>query len=305
MSLLKSSDAERLDCLTRFCQYSFSCDHHRFSGFLCAIVHRIPPIHSVMLQMLVWLLVVPLVINHVSVLSLLQHQHDGLLRGLNVSHQIQKKAPVPSAQCHQNFCVAVTRDHHVRHPHQCPEVVSLTRRASSCQVPLQGRLVLCTPQSANLCDTAHPDTSYKQVFASRIPSSTKEHFSTLAGLTQGHPTDSHATHHDDAALRLDAKQSPHLNQQSNRETKLAENVVVCRHRHVDRPGYDGEVKLISEQDFQCDSRTGKFDQTIVQVNQKIIAHQMIQDPLTQYHTHNAKRGCLMENLMPNEKTASF
>ena len=80
MSLLKSSDAERLDCLTRFCQYSFSCDHHRFSGFLCAIVHRVPPIHSVMLQMLVWLLVVPLVINHVSVLSLLQHQHDGLIR---------------------------------------------------------------------------------------------------------------------------------------------------------------------------------------------------------------------------------
>ena len=63
-------------------------------------------------------------------------------------------------------------------------------------------------------------------------------FPTLAGLTQGHPTDSHATHHDDAALRLDAKQSPHLNQQSNRETKLSEIVVVCRHHRVDRPRYD-------------------------------------------------------------------
>ena len=44
--------------------------------------------------------------------------------------------------------------------------------------------------------------------ANRIPSSAQEHFSTLAGSTQDHPTDSHATHHDDAALRLDAKQSP-------------------------------------------------------------------------------------------------
>ena len=65
------------------------------------------------------------------------------------------------------------------------------------------------------------------------------------------------THHDDAALRLDAKQSPHLSQQSNRETKLFEIVVVCRHHHVDQPGYDREVKLFSEQDFQCDSRTGE------------------------------------------------
>ena len=35
-----------------------------------------------------------------------------------------------------------------------------------------------------------------------------------------------------------AKQSPHLSQQSVRETKLAEIVVVCRHRQVDRPRYD-------------------------------------------------------------------
>ena len=55
-----------------------------------------------------------------------------------------------------------------------------------------------------------------------------------SGLTQGHPTDSHATHHDDAALRLDAKQSPRLSQQSNREAKMSEIVVVCRHHHVDR-----------------------------------------------------------------------
>ena len=108
-----------------------------------------------------------------------------------------------------------------------------------------------------------------------------EHFSTLAGLTQGHPTDSHATHHDDAALRLDAKQSPYLSQQSNRETKLFEIVVVCRHHHVDQPGYDREVKLFSEQDFQCDSRTGEVLITrLSQLNHKIIAHQMIQDPLT-------------------------
>ena len=33
----------------------------------------------------------------------------------------------------------------------------------SCQVPLQGDLVLCIPQSANLCNTAHRDTSCNQV----------------------------------------------------------------------------------------------------------------------------------------------
>ena len=40
--------------------------------------------------------------------------------------------------------------------------------------------------------------------------------STLAGLTQSHPTDSHATRHDDAALRLDAKQSLQLSQQTEK-----------------------------------------------------------------------------------------
>ena len=65
-----------------------------------------------------------------------------------------------------------------------------------------------------------------------------ERKSTLAGLTQGHSTDTHAIHHDDVAHRLDAKQSLPLNQQSNRETKLSENVVVCRRQCVDRPGYN-------------------------------------------------------------------
>ena len=129
----------------------------------------------------------------------------------------------------QSFCVALTRDHHGRHPHQCPEVVSLTRRATSCLVPLEEELVLCIPQSPNLCDIECPDTSCTQVFANRLSSGALEHFPTLAGLTQGNPTDSHATHHDDAALRLDAKQSPHLSQKSNRETKLSGIVVVCRH----------------------------------------------------------------------------
>ena len=93
-------------------------------------------------------------------LSLPLRQHDGLLRGSNVSHQIQKKAPVPSAQYHQNFCVALTRGYHVRQLHQCPEIVSLSQQTTWCQVPLQEELV-----SANLCDTAHPDTSCNQVFA--------------------------------------------------------------------------------------------------------------------------------------------
>ena len=51
-------------------------------------------------------------------LSLPPRQQSGLLRGLNVSEQIQKRVPVSS------FCVALTR-HHVRHQHRCPEVVSL------------------------------------------------------------------------------------------------------------------------------------------------------------------------------------
>ena len=88
-----------------------------------------------------------------------------------------------------------------------------------------------------LCDVAHPDRSCNQVFANHIPSSAQEHFSTLASSTQDHPTDSHATHHDDA-LRLDANQSPHLSQKSNRGTRLSEIVVVSRHHRVDRPRYD-------------------------------------------------------------------
>ena len=101
-----------------------------------------------------------------------------------------------------------------------------------------GRTRSLLPHSANLCDIAHPDTSCTQVFTNSTSVMGARALPTLAGLTQGHPTDSHATHHDDAALRLDAKQSPHLSQQSNRETKFAETAVVCRHHHVDRTGYD-------------------------------------------------------------------
>ena len=81
---------------------------------------------SSVLWMHVSLHVVPPALWHVSKLSLPPHQHRGLLRSSNVSHQIQKRVPVPSAQYRQSFCVALTRDHHVRHLHQCPEVVSLT-----------------------------------------------------------------------------------------------------------------------------------------------------------------------------------
>ena len=106
-----------------------------------------------------------------------------------------------------------------------------------------GRTRFVHSQSANLSDIQHPEPSCNHVFANRIPSSALEHFSTLAGL----PTDSHATHHDDAALRLDATQAPRLSQQSNQETKLFEIVVACRHHRVDRPGYD----------FHGDSHTGE------------------------------------------------
>ena len=57
-----------------------------------------------------------------------------------------------------NSFTALTRDHHVRHLHQCPEVVSLTRQATSCLVPSEEELVLCIPQSANLCGIEYPDT---------------------------------------------------------------------------------------------------------------------------------------------------
>ena len=77
---------------------------------------------------------------------------------------------MPSAQCRQNFCVALTRGHHVRHLHQCPEVASLSQQATSCLVPSEVELVLCIPQSANLCDIEYPDTSCTQVFANRLPS---------------------------------------------------------------------------------------------------------------------------------------
>ena len=164
------------------------------------------------MQMLVSMLAVPPALWHVSMLSLPPRQHGGLLRGLNVSHQIQKSVPVPPSQSRQNFCVALTRGHHVRHLHQCPGVVSLTRRATSCLVLLEEELVLCIPQSASLCDIEYPDTPSTQVFVNRLPSWAPQHFSTLAGLTQGHPTDSRATRHDDAALSLDAKQSLHLSQ---------------------------------------------------------------------------------------------
>ena len=79
---------------------------------------------------------------------------------------------MPSAQCRQSFCVVLTRDHHVRHLHQCPEIVSLTRRATSCPVPSEKELILCIPQSANICDIEYPDTS------------ALEHFSSLAGFTE-------------------------------------------------------------------------------------------------------------------------
>ena len=123
---------------------------------------------------------------------------------------------------------------------------------------------------ANLCDIAHADTSCNQVFANRIPSPAPEHFSTLANSTQDHPTETHATHHDDAALRLDAKQSPHLSLQSSRETKLATLM------------------------------QGSLDHTSVQLNQKNHCA-----PNSLCRTNNAKRGCLMEDSIPNEKTASF
>ena len=116
------------------------------------------------------LLAVPLAVLQVSMLPLPPRKHVGLLRGLNVAHQIQKRVPVPSAQCRQSFCVALTRDHHVRHLHQCPEVVSLTRQATTCLVPSEEELVLCIQESANLCDIEYPDTSYTQVFANRLQS---------------------------------------------------------------------------------------------------------------------------------------
>ena len=82
--------------------------------------------------------------------------------------------------------------------------------------------------------------------------------STLANSHQNHPKDSLVTHHDDVALPLDAKQSLHRNLQSNRKTKLAENVVVCRHLHVDRPEYDRGIKLILGQDYVLITRSSSL-----------------------------------------------
>ena len=73
-------------------------------------------------------------------------------------------------QCRQSFCVVLTGGHRVRHVHQCPEVVSLTRQTSMCLVPSEEVLVLCIPQSANLCGIEHFDTSCTQVFANRLAS---------------------------------------------------------------------------------------------------------------------------------------
>ena len=102
------------------------------------------------------------------------------------------------------FASFLTRDHHVRHP----KVVSLTRQATSCLELSEEELVLCIPQSANLCDVEqhvlHPGVRQSTSFMSAGA------LFNSASLIQGHPTDSHATHHDDAALRLDAKQSPQL-----------------------------------------------------------------------------------------------
>ena len=115
---------------------------------------------------------------------------------------------------------------------------SSSQLATSCRVPLQGELFLFILQSANLCDTARPDTFCNQVSSNRIPSPAPEPLSPRTNSTRDHPKDSHATHHDDAVLRRDATRSLHLSFQSDHETMLAENVVVCRHRHVDRPEYD-------------------------------------------------------------------
>ena len=113
VNLLKSRDCECLNCFTHFCEYSFSCDHHRFSCYLCVRRRLLQFIHrccrcsfrcSTFLQHF----------GTCQSFFLPPHQHGGLLRGSNVSHQIQKKVPVPSAQCRQNYCVALTRDHHVR-----------------------------------------------------------------------------------------------------------------------------------------------------------------------------------------------
>ena len=54
-----------------------------------------------------------------------------------------------ASACRQSFCVVLTRGHHVRHLYQCPEVVSLTRQATSCRVPSEEERFLCTPQSVN------------------------------------------------------------------------------------------------------------------------------------------------------------
>ena len=49
------------------------------------------------------------------------------------------------------------------------------------------------------------------------------------------------------------------------------------------------MKLISEQDPQCDSHTGKFLITRLSSSTKIIAHQRIQDLLTVSHEQREKR----------------
>ena len=100
-----------------------------------------------------------------------------------------------------------------RHLHQCPQVVSLTRQATSFLAPQEEELVLCSLQSADICDE-YLDTSCTQVFSPIDFRALSVHFSTLAGLIQGHRTDSHVSHHDDGALRLDTQQSPRLTQQS-------------------------------------------------------------------------------------------
>ena len=117
-------------------------------------VPQTPPIHLLVLQIVVSLLAVPPAPWHVFKTFSASALHDGLLRDLDVSHQIQKRIPVRS------FCV-LTRDHHVRHLHQCPGVYF---------VDATGQLVLCIPQSASLNDIEYLDTSCTQVFANQLPS---------------------------------------------------------------------------------------------------------------------------------------
>ena len=110
--------------------------------------------------MLVSLLVVPLAILHLSLLSLPPSAWRIASRFERFTQDPEEGScaigTVSSAVSSELLCRFGSWSSRAS---SAPVSRSLSQQATSCQVPSEEELLLCIPQSANLCGIAHPDTS--------------------------------------------------------------------------------------------------------------------------------------------------